>query len=1349
MLYLGKPFFRDVFFAPMERVDPSGRAHRARRSSASQMISAKPGVSRRPFGAFMLAVRDLYNTRLGRRAPRHVAHAHRRHGAALHGEPRRPPTRWSAPGEMSFDELARGGARREERELTRRRTAMAPAPEVSYFLGLAMKASVRWLRELCPAAARRRRSAIAARLTAAGLEVEGDARVRPRRRGVRRRERRLDAPAPVAQRAAARHGRPRRRAAGGRVRRAQRAGAGRPGRPRAARRAPAGEGHDDREAHHRRRPQRGDAVQRGRARPRRRRRAASSCSPPGPRPRARPSSQALPAARDTILEIGLTPNRPDGLGHVGLAREAAALFERALRSAVRRRRPRASATSDLAQYVARHDRGRRALPPLRRRRPARREGRPLAARRALAARVARRPPDLEPGRRHQPRDARDRAPDARVRPRPACAARRSSCAARPRARSSRTLDGVDRTLTADDLVICDGEGPVALAGVMGGGNSEISAETTRVLLECAYFDPRGVRRAARRHGLHTEASHRFERGVDWGDTRAVLARAASLDGAARGRRRACRSRASSRRAPLARRTVTLRHERIGGAPRRRGRRTARRARRSSASASRVASSQPGDGRLGGAELPSRRLARGRPHRGGRARARLRRHPRRRCPPSAPSRDAGPREALRRRARDAGVALGLSEAITYAFVAPARPRGRRRAARRRDPREPARASAATVMRTSLLPGLLHALAHARRHGERDARLFTVGDALPRAARAGADAPPGRRRCPTSGVAFAALLAGDRPAWLAQARGRRRVGRQGRRRGARRSGCCGATPSLRLAAADDRPQHLHPRGAAWIEVDGKRVGALGPLHPDVARRVRSGRGRGRRRARPAGARGGRGRSRCASRPLPRFPASTRDLAVVVRDGVPAGDVEHAVRAAGGRPGRGGRALRPLRRRQRPRGPREPRPPRRLPRRRPHADRRRGRPAPRAGRRRGREALRRAAAGLRPRPVCGRMATDVSAMAAAESAPRSLVGRRPVAPVAPRPEARRGRDGRGVRGRAGRRRRARRHQDPPPRVPRRARRSSRASSRRRRRACASSTRTSCACSSARRPRTGRRTWSWSCSRACRSARTRRTAGACRSRRRCPSSRASSPASPRRTRRASSTATSSRTTCSSRAAPDGTFVVKVLDFGIAKVMDAAGGMGSRTRTGMLLGTPAYMSPEQVKNARDVDQRADLWSAGVMFYEMLTGPRRLPGADRVRAPRGGARVGARARRAHRPGARAARAVHRARAPRRTATSASRRRSRWRGRSPPRRRTSRSGATAASARSPPPRPSRSAACPRCPRSSRRRSSACRRRPSRSPTARRRRVPSPGPARCCSRPRVRPAGRSRAPPGGGR
>jgi serine/threonine-protein kinase len=67
------------------------------------------------------------------------------------------------------------------------------------------------------------------------------------------------------------------------------------------------------------------------------------------------------------------------------------------------------------------------------------------------------------------------------------------------------------------------------------------------------------------------------------------------------------------------------------------------------------------------------------------------------------------------------------------------------------------------------------------------------------------------------------------------------------------------------------------------------------------------------------------------------------------------------------------------------------------------------------------------------------------------------------------------------------------------------------------------------------------------------------------------------------------------------GSWIVKVLDFGIAKVMDAAGGMGQKTKTGVLLGTPGYMSPEQIKNAKAVDPRSDLWSAGVLFYELLT----------------------------------------------------------------------------------------------------------------------------------------------------
>lgn len=77
-----------------------------------------------------------------------------------------------------------------------------------------------------------------------------------------------------------------------------------------------------------------------------------------------------------------------------------------------------------------------------------------------------------------------------------------------------TLDGVERELIDEDLVICDLEKPIALAGVMGGRSSEVSGETTDVLLEAAYFTRTGIIRTARRLDLHSEASHRFERGTD-------------------------------------------------------------------------------------------------------------------------------------------------------------------------------------------------------------------------------------------------------------------------------------------------------------------------------------------------------------------------------------------------------------------------------------------------------------------------------------------------------------------------------------------------------------------------------------------------------------------------------------------------------------------------------------------------------------------------------------------------------------------------------------------------------------------------------------------------------------------
>jgi phenylalanyl-tRNA synthetase beta chain len=87
-----------------------------------------------------------------------------------------------------------------------------------------------------------------------------------------------------------------------------------------------------------------------------------------------------------------------------------------------------------------------------------------------------------------------------------------------RARSGeklRTLDGVERVLDPEDLVVADEKRALALAGVMGGWDTMITAETKNILVEAAWFDPASVRRSSKRHGLHTDASHRFERGADF------------------------------------------------------------------------------------------------------------------------------------------------------------------------------------------------------------------------------------------------------------------------------------------------------------------------------------------------------------------------------------------------------------------------------------------------------------------------------------------------------------------------------------------------------------------------------------------------------------------------------------------------------------------------------------------------------------------------------------------------------------------------------------------------------------------------------------------------------------------
>ena len=213
---------------------------------------------------------------------------------------------------------------------------------------------------------------------------------------------------------------------------------------------------------------------------------------------------------DTMIEVDLTPNRSDCASVIGIAREAGSFVGRHLTPPVPRELPplvadnlpfgvQVEAAEDCPRYVARLLRGVTIGPS------------PWWLRQRLLA-VGQRPINnvvditnfvmLEYG---QPLHAFDfkRLAGGSLEVRRARAGERLQ-----------TLDGVTRDLTPEMLLICDAEQPVAVAGVMGGANSEVNPATTEVLLESACFNPVSVRRTSRVLGLGTEASYRFERGVD-------------------------------------------------------------------------------------------------------------------------------------------------------------------------------------------------------------------------------------------------------------------------------------------------------------------------------------------------------------------------------------------------------------------------------------------------------------------------------------------------------------------------------------------------------------------------------------------------------------------------------------------------------------------------------------------------------------------------------------------------------------------------------------------------------------------------------------------------------------------
>ena len=519
---------------------------------------------------------------------------------------------------------------------------------------------------------------------------------------------------------------------------------------------------------------------------------------------------------DEVLEVNVTPNRADALSHYGIAREVAALFEarvtpppidevataplpggRSIDVAIRD-------PSACPRYLARIVTGLRVGPS------------PLPMRVRLAACGVRAISNLvdvtnyvmlETGHPLHAFDLDRLKGDIQV--------RRAN-----RGERMTTLDGVDRPLQESDILIADAVGGVALAGVMGGGTSEVSATTTSLLLEAATFDPRSVRRTSKRLGLRSEASYRFERGVD----------AAGVPNASR--------RASSLLATLG--GGALAGEGVDRYPR-------------AAESRRVSLSMAGLSRLAGFEIPLQQAA-GKLAAIGiatepdgpdrlqatvpsfradigieadlveevmrlvgydRAPARL---------PRGSARPAPSPETLSDRARDLLAALGLSEIVSWGFV----PRGwlaplGQSLAEGVVVKNPISADY-EVMRTSLLPGLVDAAKRNLAHGIADLGLYEVGPVVRRAA--------DNKEAPSEPAHAAAILVGRRAGWL-------RPGEVVDFFDAKRvavellAGLGVSSPRFTPIASGGL---LHPGAGAEIRIadtSERVVGQVGEIHPRVAR------------------------------------------------------------------------------------------------------------------------------------------------------------------------------------------------------------------------------------------------------------------------------------------------------------------------------------------------------------------------------------------------------------------------------------------------------------------------------------------------------------------------------------
>ena len=576
---------------------------------------------------------------------------------------------------------------------------------------------------------------------------------------------------------------------------------------------------------------------------------------------------------DVIFDLAITPNRPDAMSVFGVARDLAAYYDLPLRAphaAVEAAGPDTTARVTVAdpglcpRFTAREIRDVRLRPsPLWMRLRLRDAGvRPINNVVDITNYVM-----LELG---QPLHAfdLDRIPDETL------VIRR----AQPGERLT-TLDSVTRTLTADDLLVAGPEEGLALAGIMGGEDSEIGEDTTRILLEVAHFAAPGVLMSGKRHGLRTEAVARFERGVDPALPPLASARAANLMAQLAGGV-VCGGFIDVYPAPIEPWTVALP---AGEAGRLLG--VDLSGTEIAAILERLGFRVAGDDPLA-VTVPTYRPDVTRAADLVEEVARLYGYDN--IPVRVPHGPGGGLplgERGRRRVRETMVGAGFHEMLSYSFL------GRSDVDAMRFPAEDPRSTPVAirnplneeegVLRTSLLPGLLKALRLNQARNNEDVSLFEVGRVF----------LPGDGPIPDQPerLAFAAVGAVPGPEWA----GKRA------RRDARDAVGVWETLAAALAVPARFSQSVeaafHPGRAGRIEVDGVVIGVVGEIHPSVSEgfevvgRVAAG-------EIDLGALVG-------ARPEHRFvapsphPPVVFDLAFDVEAAVPAADLVDVVRGAGG--------------------------------------------------------------------------------------------------------------------------------------------------------------------------------------------------------------------------------------------------------------------------------------------------------------------------------------------------------------------------------------------------------------------------------------------------------------------